>query len=155
MGLIDVPMRFFQRVFGIGGMPYLFVAPNLLFFGVFVVIPLFISFAYSVTGGTGLFLENRPFVGGQQYGYLLDCGNALDPSTCREDRFWRGIYNTITFVTFQVGFMVLFSLITALVLNRKIKARGFFPLRLLFPVPAVPGGGRPDLEMDSAPRTGS
>ena len=127
-------MRFVQKLVGIGGMPYLFLVPNLLFFGLFVIIPLFISFAYSVSGGTDLFLQNRPYVGGEQYGYLLDCGNALDPSTCREDRFWRGIYNTITFVTFQVGFMVLFSLITALVLNRKIKARGFFRSVYFFPV---------------------
>ncbi|MGI9509092.1 MAG: carbohydrate ABC transporter permease [Geminicoccaceae bacterium] len=134
MQLLDVPMRGAQRLLGIGGMPYLFLVPNLLFFGVFVIIPVFISFAYSVSGGTALFLQDRPYVGGEQYGFLLDCENALDPSTCREDRFWRGIYNTITFVTFQVGFMVLFSLITALVLNRKIRARGFFRSVYFFPV---------------------
>jgi len=134
MHLLDTPMRGAQRFFGIGGMPYLFLVPNLLFFGVFVVIPLFISFAYSVSGGTDLFLQNRPYVGGEQYGHLFDCGSVLNPSSCREDRFWRGIYNTITFVTFQVGFMVLFSLITALVLNRKIKARGFFRSVYFFPV---------------------
>jgi len=65
-------------------------------------------------------------VGLEQYGYLFDCGNVLDVSTCREDRFWRSIYNIIVFVTFQVGFMVFFSLITALILNRKIRGRGFF-----------------------------
>lgn len=134
MRLIDVPMQFAQRIIGIGGMPYLFLVPNLLFFGIFVVIPLLISFAYSVSGGTELYLQNRPYVGGEQYGYLLDCENVLNVSSCREDRFWRGIYNTITFVTFQVGFMVLFSLITALVLNRKIRARGFFRSVYFFPV---------------------
>lgn len=134
MGGIGYPMRLAQRVLGIGGMPYVFLVPNLLFFGAFVIIPLFINFAYSVTGGTGLFIESRPYVGGEQYDYLFDCSNVLDVSTCREDRFWRGIYNTITFVTFQVGFMVLFSLVTALILNRKIRARGFFRSVFFFPV---------------------
>ncbi len=134
MHALEGPMRLAQRLFGIGGMPYVFLVPNLLFFGTFVIIPLFINFAYSVSGGTELYMESRPYVGGEQYGFLFDCDNALDVSTCREDRFWRGIYNTITFVTFQVGFMVLFSLITALILNRKIRARGFFRSVFFFPV---------------------
>ncbi len=131
---IDYPMRLVQRVVGVVGMPYLFLIPNLAFFGTFVVIPLFINFGFSVTGGTQLYLEDRPYVAGEQYGYLLDCDNVTDVSTCREDRFWRSIYNTITFVFFQVGFLVIFSLITALVLNRKIRARGFFRSVFFFPV---------------------
>lgn len=134
MGLLDIPMRFAQRVIGIKGMPYLFILPNLAFFGIFVVIPLFINFAYSVSGGTGLFMSERPYVGAEQYGFLFDCDNVLDVSTCREDRFWRGVYNTATFVTLQVSFMVLFSLVTALVLNRKIRGRGFFRSVFFFPV---------------------
>jgi hypothetical protein len=30
----------------------------------------------------------------EQYGFLLDCDNYLDPTTCREDRFWNGVFNT-------------------------------------------------------------
>ncbi len=134
MRLLDIPMRFAQRFIGVKGMPYLFILPNLAFFGVFVVIPLFINFAYSVSGGTGLFMSQRPYVGAEQYGYLLDCASVFDVSTCREDRFWRGVFNTIKFVTLQVSFMVLFSLVTALVLNRKIRARGFFRSVFFFPV---------------------
>jgi len=33
MHALDVPLRFLQRVIGIGGMPYAFLIPNLLFFG--------------------------------------------------------------------------------------------------------------------------
>lgn len=133
-GLLEAPLRFIQRVLGIGSMPYVFLLPNLVFFGVFVIVPLFINFAFSVTGGTNLYLESRPFVGAEQYGFLFDCANYLDPTTCREDRFWRGIYNTFTFVFFQVGFVVLFSLVTALILNRKIRGRGFFRAVFFFPV---------------------
>lgn len=133
-GLLDTPFRAIQRVFGIARMPYIFLLPNLAFFGLFVVVPLFINFAFSATGGTNLFLADRPYVGGEQYEYLAQCGSYLDPTSCREDRFWRGIYNTITFVVFQVAFMVLFSLITALILNQKIRARGFFRAAFFFPV---------------------
>jgi len=132
--LFEWPLRFLQRIFGIGAMPYVFVFPNMAFFGIFVITPLILSIVYSVTGGTNLFPADRPYVGGEQYGYLLECANHLDPTTCREDRFWRAIYNTGTFVFFQVGFMVLFSLITALILNREIRGRGFFRAVFFFPV---------------------
>lgn len=134
MRLLEWPMRLVQRIVGLGGMPYIFLIPNLIFFGTFVIIPLIINFAFSMTGGPELYIEDRPYVGGEQYGFLFDCRNALDVSTCREDRFWRGIYNTATFVFFQVSLMILFSLVTALVLNMKIKARGFFRSVFFFPV---------------------
>ena len=51
---------------------------------------------------------------------LFDCGNHFDPSTCRKDLFWRAIWNTAKFSVLQVTLMVLFSVITALVLNRKV-----------------------------------
>ena len=132
--LVDYPFRFIQNIVGIRGMPYMFLLPNLGFFGIFVVVPLFVNFAFSLTGGTNLFLGDRVFVGTEQYGFLLDCENMLDSGSCREDRFWRGIYNTILFVAFQVFFLVLFSLITALILNREIRARGFFRAVYFFPV---------------------
>lgn len=131
---LDVPFKWLQRLGGIGAMPYWFLVPNLLFFGGFVIIPLFINFAYSLTGGTDLFLADRVPTGTEQYAFLFDCGHYADPTTCREDRFWKGIYNTMTFIVFQVTFLVLFSLITALILNRKIRARGFFRAVFFFPV---------------------
>jgi alpha-1,4-digalacturonate transport system permease protein len=51
-----------------------------------------------------------------------------------EDRFWRGLYNTIVFVVLQVGGMVLISLLTSLILNRKILGRGFFRSVFFYPV---------------------
>ncbi len=132
--ILDKPFRLIQRIGGIKAMPYIFLLPNLAFFGLFVVIPLFINFAFSLTGGTNLYLSDRVYTGTEQYAFLFDCGNYADPTSCREDRFWRGIYNTATFIFFQVTFLVLFSLITALILNRKIRARGFFRAVFFFPV---------------------
>jgi alpha-1,4-digalacturonate transport system permease protein len=112
----------------------MFLLPNLAFFGLFVFVPLVINVWFSVTGGSALFLSQRPYVGNQQYAYLFDCGSYLNPSSCREDHFWRGVQNTLVFTFFQVTMMVLFSLLTALILNMKIRGRGFFRAVFFFPV---------------------
>jgi alpha-1,4-digalacturonate transport system permease protein len=132
--LVDVPMRRLQALIGQRNMPYMFLLPNLAFFGIFVFIPLAINVWYSVTGGSALFLARRPYVGSEQYAYLFDCGSYFNPSSCREDAFWRGVQNTLVFTFFQVTMMVLFALLTALVLNMKIRGRGFFRAVYFFPV---------------------
>lgn len=134
MGALDAPMRALQRRLGERGMPYAFLLPNLVFFGLFVFIPLALNFVYSFTGGSQLYLSDRPYVGAQQYAELLACENHLEPGTCRQDQFWRGVYNTAFFVAVQVTAMVLVSLLTALVLNKKIRGRGFFRAVYFFPV---------------------
>lgn len=134
MRVIDWPMSALQRLIGERRMAYAFLLPNIAFFGLFVFLPLIINVVFSVTGGAELFPSQRPFVGGQQYGYLFDCGSFLDPGSCREDHFWRGVYNTARFTLFQVTAMVLFSLVTAVVLNMRIRARGFFRAVYFFPV---------------------
>jgi hypothetical protein len=60
--LVDVPMRRLQALIGQRNMPYMFLLPNLVFFGVFVFLPLAIKVWYSVTGGSALFLGQRPYV---------------------------------------------------------------------------------------------
>lgn len=134
LGALDSPFRLIQRAVGVGRMPYVFLLPNLLFFGTFVILPLFLNFAYSLTGGTNLYLGDRIYTGTEQYDFLFDCANYADPASCREDRFWKGITNTAVFTFFQVGLLVVFSLITALILNRRIPARGFFRAVFFFPV---------------------
>lgn len=132
--LLEPLFQGLQRWGGLKRMPYVFLIPNLGFFGLFVILPLFINFAISFTGGTNLYLHERTFVGTEQYDYLLNCVNYLDPTSCREDRFWKGVYNTLLFIIFQLTFLILFSLITALVLNQKIRGRGFFRAVYFFPV---------------------
>src|SRR5262249_29455934 len=130
----DVPMRALQRLVGETRMPYAFLLPNLAFFGLFVFVPLGINVWFSLTGGAALFPGTRPYVGTQQYSYLFDCTSYLDPGSCREDHFWRAAYNTLLFVSIQVVLMVVLSLVTALVLNRPIRSRGFFRAVYFFPV---------------------
>ena len=123
-----------QRWVGIRGMPYVFVLPNLLIFGIFILFPMLHNFVYAFTSGTEFLPDQRPWAGTANFEQLLDCQNFLDPNTCREDLFWRAVSNTVGYVIAQVALMVLISLITALVLNRKIKARGFFRSVFFYPV---------------------
>jgi alpha-1,4-digalacturonate transport system permease protein len=123
-----------QRLVGVNGMPYVFVLPNLLVFGIFILFPMLLNFVYAFTGGSEFYLDNRPWVGTVNFEQLLSCENFLDPNTCSQDRFWRSIYGTMGYVVGQVGFMVVISIITALILNRRIRARGFFRSVFFYPV---------------------
>ncbi len=134
MDAIEWPMRALQRVLGVPRIGWVFVAPNLIILGLFTFLPIAINFHYAVTGGAQLYPTERPFVGLENLDTLFECGNYLDPSTCRKDLFWRAVYNTAWFALLQVALMVLFSLITALVLNRKIIGRGFFRGVFFYPV---------------------
>ena len=134
LNLVDVPMRALQRALGVPRIGWMFVAPNLLILGLFTFLPIVINFYFAFSGGVELYPSQRPFTGLDNLETLFDCGNYLDPSTCRQDIFWRAIYNTAFFAVVQVGLMVSFALITALVLNRKIIGRGFFRGVFFYPV---------------------
>ena len=131
---IELVFDLLQRVIGIRRMPYLFVLPNLLIFGIFILFPMLLNCVYAFTGGTEFFPDQRPWVGTANFEQLLTCDSFLDPNTCYEDRFWRAVYNSTGYVIAEVSLLVLISLITALVLNRKIKARGFFRSVFFYPV---------------------
>lgn len=142
MGLIDAPLRRLQKGAGINGMAAFFLLPNMAIFAVFVLLPLVINFVYSLTGGTAIFLNHRDFVGLDQYRQIFSCTNYLDPNSCVEDGFWIAARNTAAFVVFQVTLMISVALVTALVLNRDLKARSFWRAVFFFPVllsPVVTG----------------
>jgi alpha-1,4-digalacturonate transport system permease protein len=132
--LVDPPLRLLQRATGSNGMAVFFLAPNMLVFGIFVLFPLVINILYSMTGGGALFLADRTFVGTEQYQRLFDCRSYLDPNSCTEDLFWTAVWNTLVFVVLQVALMVVVALVTALVLNRDLKARSFWRAVFFFPV---------------------
>lgn len=132
--LFDIIFGQLQRLLGIRSMPYLFALPNLLIFGIFILFPMLLNFWYATTGGIEFFPAQRTWVGMDNFSQLLTCESFLDPNTCREDRFWRAVHNSVGYVVAQVALMVLFALITALVLNRKIKGRAFFRSVFFYPV---------------------
>ncbi|MCY3718142.1 MAG: sugar ABC transporter permease [Anaerolineaceae bacterium] len=134
MNTLEILVRPIERRLGMERIGYFFVLPNLLIFGIFVLFPMLLNFYISFTSGTEIFPQDRNFVGFGNYEFLFDCENVLEPNSCNEDLFWRGVFNTIFFVVVQVSGMVLVSLVTALVLNGKIRARGFFRSVFFYPV---------------------
>ncbi len=134
MRLVEIPFVWVHKRLGFGGLAAAFLAPNMLVFGIFVLIPLGINVLYSFTTGANLFLENRSYAGTDQYATLFDCQNYLEPLSCRQDAFWKSVHNTAFFVVAEVGALVLVSLITALVLNREMRGRGFWRAVFFFPV---------------------
>lgn len=134
VSLFDVPFRFLQRRMGMRRMPYIFVIPNLLIFGIFILFPMLLNFAYAFTGGSNFIPTERRWVGFDNFSKLLNCTNYFDPNTCSQDLFWRAVFNTSGYVIAQVALMVLVSLLTAVILNRSIKARGFFRSVFFYPV---------------------
>ena len=134
MTLLDALFTPLQRLLGPKRIPYLFVLPNLLIFGIFIIVPMFLNVFYALTGGNSFLLADRTWVGLKNFSQLFSCGNFLDPNSCKEDLFWRAVYNTAFYVVAQVSLTVIMSLITALALNRGIKARGFFRGVFFYPV---------------------
>jgi alpha-1,4-digalacturonate transport system permease protein len=134
LNAVDAPMRAVQRVLGVPRIGWMFVAPNLAILGLFTFLPIVVNFYFAFTGGVQLYPSERPFTGFENLEMLFECESYLDPSTCRKDLFWRAIYNTGEFALLQVGLMVAFALVTALVLNRKILGRGFFRGVFFYPV---------------------
>ena len=134
MDLPERPMRWAQSRLRDGRLGWLFVGPNLAVFGLFTFLPIAVDFWYSLTGSTELLPKNRPYVGLDNFTTLLACGEYLDPNSCVRDTFWYGVWNTAKFVLLQVGLMISLSLLTALVLNRKIIGRGVFRAVFFYPV---------------------
>ena len=133
ISFIDLFLGSIQKLIGIKGVPYLFVLPNLLIFGIFILYPMLLNFVYAFTGGSNFLPFDRPYVGTENFSRIFSCTNYLDPNTCREDLFWRAAQNTVVFVIVQVTLMVIVSLVTALILNRNIKGRGFFRSVFFYP----------------------
>jgi alpha-1,4-digalacturonate transport system permease protein len=134
MGMLGLIFEPLQKMFGVQAMPYLFMIPNLILFVIFAIIPILLNFVYAVTGGTALLPQNRPFIGMQNFNTLLTCENFLDPNSCVADLFWRGVMNTATYVSLEVVSLMIISMLTALILNRQIVARGFFRGIFFYPV---------------------
>lgn len=134
MRLVELPVNGLQRILGIKRMPYIFVAPNMVLFAVFVFLPVVLAFGYAFTGGTNLLIWQRPFVGFQNFRELLSCGNYLDPATCQQDMFWTAVGNTIWYTVLNSTITLVLSVVTALVLNRIHFGKVFFRAVFFYPV---------------------
>jgi multiple sugar transport system permease protein len=102
--------------------PYLFIAPNLALFSVFVFFPLL--YAVYVSTREWSLIDTPRYVGADNYLRL-----ASDPL------FWQSLRNTVVYSLATVPTSLAIGLILALALNRDLLARSF--LRSLYFLPVV------------------
>jgi ABC-type sugar transport system permease subunit len=102
--------------------PWLFLAPNLAIFLVFIVTPAVYNFFLSLYRTSPF----RPpvFVGAENFLYLLE----------QDDLFWRAIRNTLVFVVGDVTLITVLSVLIGVLLNQDVRLRGFFRSAFFYPV---------------------
>ena len=140
MDLVGFPVELAQSLFGRGGVPYALLLPNMLIFGFFTFLPMILNFYVSLTGGSSISLFERPWVGLEKYLDIFDCESILEPKTCSNAgyNFWTGMFNTLWFVVIQVPVMCVAALVTALVVNKDLRGRGFWRAMFFYPVMLSP-----------------
>lgn len=102
---------------------YLFIAPVVILFIVFVLGPLIASFYWSFTEYNGI--QPAKWVGLQNYKNIF-----LD-----DPRFWKSIRNTIFYTVGVIPPGVVLSLLLAIAVDQQIKGRNFF--RAIYFIPSV------------------
>jgi len=139
MSMLGWPLEMTQRLSGSTGLPYLFLLPNLLIFGLFTFSPFFINMGFSVTEGQSINFDTREWAGADNLHRLL-AETSIDTGmpNQEDDKFLDAVASTLVFVVFQVPIMVFFALCTALALNRKIIGRGFWRSVFFYPVMLSP-----------------
>jgi len=139
--LVGFPVELAQSIWGRGGVPYALLLPNMLIFGFFTFVPVILNFYVSFTGGESISLLDRPWIGGGNYRELFNCDVSIfEPKSCTNAgyNFWTGMFNTLWFVVIQVPVLCVAALLTALVVNRDIKGRGFWRAMFFYPVMLSP-----------------
>jgi multiple sugar transport system permease protein len=113
---------------GVAG--WLFVSPVVLLLGLFLALPILMALWVSLSDWTGIgspFSGRVSFVGGQNYAELF-----VEPGLTRSD-FMTSLRNTAYYVVLVVPIQTALALFLALVLNQKLRARGFFRTAFYFP----------------------
>ncbi len=110
--------------------PYIFMAPYLLLFLVFIVIPAVFGIWISLHNWDYL-LPGKPWIGLQNYTDLLDANSSISGP------FWNSMAATGKFTLYSVPLLVVIPLLVALILNQKIRGIQFF--RALYFAPYVLG----------------
>ena len=99
---------------------WLFVLPSIILVTVLVFYPMVQAFIISLKGGMG---NNLSFVGIDNYKRLLT-----------DSTFKKALFNTILYLVVQVPIMIILALIISVLLNdKKLKARGFFRTAIFLP----------------------
>lgn len=138
--LIGLPFEIIQKVGLDRFIPLGFLLPVVVIFGLFTYFPFVLNFLFSVTDGDSIRFAQREYIGLENYRNLFTCEDYLDFKTCSAAgyNFFTGMLNSFLFVLIQVPVMTVIALVTALVLNRKIKVRGFWRAMFFYPVMLSP-----------------
>jgi multiple sugar transport system permease protein len=107
--------------------PYLFIAPHMLFFLGFVVIPVFFGLYIS--------LFNWSIFGEAEFTGLKNYANLFSLESHQGSNFWKAMQNTAGFVLYSVPLLVVIPLAIAVALNQPIRGRVFF--RTIFYAPVI------------------
>ena len=139
MSVIGWPIELAQRLSGTKSLPYLFLFPNILIFGLFTFLPLFMNFGFSVTDGESINFSSRDYSGSDNLSRIIS-ETQIDTGieNMEDDKFKASIADTFIFVLFQVPIMIVVALITAVVLNREIVGRAFWRAVYFYPVMLSP-----------------
>ena len=114
----------------VGAAPWLFLAPYLVLFLSFVVVPIVYGFYISLHR-YDYTLPNRPFVGAENYTDLFTPGSVTFAP------FWSAMRATAIFTVFSVPLLLVVPLLIALVMNTKFPGRNLF--RAVYFAPYVLG----------------
>jgi multiple sugar transport system permease protein len=112
------------------GTPYLFLAPYLVIFGLFGLLPILLGVWLSVHQWD-FQLPNRPFIGLDNYRDMFSSDSAIFGD------WWQSVKATAIFTVLSVPLLVVVPLGLALLLNRSFPGRTFF--RALYFAPYVLG----------------
>lgn len=112
--------RRFQNRAGHSLTPYLFIAPHLIFFLVFVAYPFFYGLYTSFFRFDFLRPEAKEFVLFDNYASLFTPGSIQFPV------FWNALSNTVEFVLFSVPPLIIIPLLLAVLLNTRVPGKNFF-----------------------------
>ena len=110
--------------------PYIFLAPYLVLFLIFIVIPAVFGIWISFHNWDYL-LPGKPWVGLENYTALFS------PASSTSRPFWNSMEATGKFTLYSVPLLVVIPLLVALILNEKFPGRGFF--RAMYFAPYVLG----------------
>jgi multiple sugar transport system permease protein len=113
-----------------GWVAWLFLAPYLVLFGVFVLAPIFLGLWISLHSWD-FTLPGKPFVGLENYKDLFT------PGSLTSGPFWNSMQATGIFTVFSVPLLIVVPLAVALVMNEKFPGRNIF--RTIYFAPYVLG----------------